>query len=217
LRPRQRSGMQQIRYAKGLSNVFGKTSLTTASFKTVFRTAFGVSIVAALAGCNATETMRTERATAQANVAPVVQAYCPQVVIRTDTGFHRSYVGKATDDQSKLIYQASLADVTRSCTANETTLTINVMAQGRVVAGPAGKTGDVSLPIMVEVVDGENVIYSQKVAFNATIPPEGSGQFIFQKPDVSIPNAAGGASRFTTVRIGFDTGAAAPKKPARRG
>ncbi|MEB2847066.1 PilZ domain-containing protein [Endobacterium cereale] len=210
--------MRQIRYAKGLSNVFGKTSLTTASFKTVLRASAGVAIVAALVGCNTPDLGAAGRAEAQANVTPVVQAYCPQVVIRTDTGFHRAYAGKAAEgDDSKLIYQASFADVTRSCTANESTLTINVMAQGRIVAGAAGKTGDVTLPVLVEVVDGNDVIYSQKVAFNAAIPPEGSGQFIFQKPDVSIPNAAGGASRFTTVRIGFDTGKAAPKKPARRG
>ncbi len=197
--------------------MFGKTSLTTASFKTVLRAVAGISAVAVLAGCNTTETMSANRADAQANVTPVVQAYCPQVVIRTDTGFHRAYAGKATDgDDSKLLYQASFADVTRSCTANESTLTINVMAQGRIVAGAAGKTGGVSLPVLVEVVDGDNVIYSQKVAFNTDIPPEGSGQFIFQKPDVAIPNAAGGASRFTTVRIGFDTGKAAPKKAARR-
>ncbi|MDP9838266.1 hypothetical protein J2T09_003033 [Neorhizobium huautlense] len=210
--------MRQIRYAKGLSNVFGKTSLTTASFKTVLRVGAGVSAVAVLAGCTTPDLGAASRAEAQANVTPVVQAYCPQVVIRADTGFHRSYAGKAAEgDDSKLIYQASFADVTRSCTASETTLTINVMAQGRIVAGAAGKTGDVSLPALVEVVDGNDIIYSQKVAFNATIPPEGSGQFIFQKPDVAIPNAVGGASRFTTVRIGFDTGKAAPKKPARRG
>lgn len=197
--------------------MFGKTSLTTASFKTVLRTAAGAGLVVALAGCSTPDLGAAGRADAQASVTPVVQAYCPQVVIRTDTGFHRSYVGKATDDDSKLIYQASFADVTRSCTANESTLTINVMAQGRIVAGAAGKTGDVTLPVLVEVVDGSNVIYSQKVGFTASIPPEGSGQFIFNKADVSIPNAAGGASRFTTVRIGFDTGKTAPKKPARRG
>ncbi|MGF9564931.1 PilZ domain-containing protein [Neorhizobium sp. JUb45] len=198
--------------------MFGKTSLTTASFKTVLRTAAGAGLAAALAGCSTPDLGAAGRAEAQASVTPVVQAYCPQVVIRTDTGFHRSYVGKAAEgDDSKLIYQASFADVTRSCTASESTLTINVMAQGRIVAGAAGKTGDVTLPVLVEVVDGSNVIYSQKVAFNANIPPEGSGQFIFNKADVSIPNAAGGASRFTTVRIGFDDGKAAPKKAARRG
>ncbi|MGE7371089.1 PilZ domain-containing protein [Neorhizobium sp. NPDC001467] len=196
----------------------GKTSPTTASFKTVLRATAGVCILAAVTGCSTPDLGAAGRAEAQATVTPVVQAYCPQVVIRTDTGFHRAYAGKAAEgDDSKLIYQASFADVTRSCTANETTLTVNVMAQGRIVAGAAGKTGDVTLPVLVEAVDGNDVIYSQKVAFTATIPAEGSGQFIFQKPDVAIPNAVGGASRFTTVRIGFDTGKAAAKKPARRG
>jgi hypothetical protein len=59
--------------------------------------------------------------------------------------------------------------------------------------------------VLVEVVDGENVIYSQKVAFPVEVPT-GGAQFIFSKADVQIPNAQGGASRFTRVRLGFDTG-----------
>jgi len=44
--------------------------------------------------------------------------------------------------------------------------------------------------------------------------PAGGSQFIFSKADVQIPNAAGGASRFTRVRLGFDS---APAKPAKKG
>lgn len=190
--------------------MFGKTSLTKTSLSKSSRAFVGLSLVAVISGCS-TSSEPTEA------ITPVVQAYCPQVVIRADAAFHRTYVGKATDDESKLVYQASLADATRSCTANEQTLTINVLAQGRIVQGAAGKTGPVALPMVVEVADGDDVIYSQKVSFTAEIPPEGSGQFIFQKADVSIPNAQGGASRFTRVRIGFDNGATAPRKAGKRG
>jgi hypothetical protein len=37
-------------------------------------------------------------------------------------------------------------------------MTINLIAQGRVVQGPAGTPGSVSLPVLVEVVDGDNVL-----------------------------------------------------------
>lgn len=151
---------------------------------------------------------------ATASASPVVQAYCPQVVMPEQTVVHQAYARAGDKSADKLLYQASFADVTRQCTANETTMTINVIAQGRVVEGPAGKPGKITLPIFVEVVDGDNVIYSQKVAFPVDMP-DGGTQFIFNKPDVQIPNAAGGASRFTRVRLGFDTGAPS-KKPARR-
>src|SRR3546814_10792934 len=86
------------------------------------------------------------------------------------------------------MYQASLADMTRQCTANETTITITVMAQGRIVAGPAATGGQVNLPVLVEVLDGDNVVSSQKVSYPVELPATGR-QLIFNQADVQIPNA----------------------------
>jgi hypothetical protein len=154
--------------------------------------------------------------TPDANAQPVqavVQAFCPPIVMLEQNAFYRTYARGGQDDPQKLVYQASLADATRQCTANETTMTINVVAQGRIVQGPAGTPGSVTLPILVEVVDGDNVLYSQKVAFPVDTPAGGT-QFIFNKADVQIPNGQGGASRFTRVRLGFDK---APAATGRRG
>ncbi len=71
------------------------------------------------------------------------------------------YAGNAKEDPAKLVYRASLSEATRACTANETTLTIRVQAQGRIVLGPAGKPGRIAIPVNVEVLDGDKVLYSQ--------------------------------------------------------
>jgi hypothetical protein len=196
--------------------VFGKNSrrLLTASLLVV--------LAGSVAGCSTsspTEGMTTPAASATgmapaAQATPVVQAYCPQVVMLEQTAIHRVYAKGGQDNPDKLLYQASLADATRQCSANEATMTINVVVQGRLVDGPGGAPGKVTLPMLVEVVDGDNVIYSQKVAYPVDLPAGGT-QFIFQKPDVQIPNGQGGASRFTRVRVGFDQGPV--KKPAKRG
>jgi hypothetical protein len=178
-----------------------------------------VSLVAALAGCNSSSPTEglapTAQASAQPAATPVVQAYCPQVVMLEQTAIYQAYARGGEKTPEKLLYQASLADATRQCTANETTMTINVVAQGRLVQGPAGSPGPVTLPVLVEVLDGDTVVSSQKVAFPVDIPA-GATQFIFNKPDVQIPNSQGGASRFTRVRLGFDTGTTT-KRPNRRG
>lgn len=191
-----------------MSNVVGKFS----------RGFLTLSLVAGLSGCNSASQglgLGLGSDTASANAQPVqavVQAYCPQVVMRDQSAVYRSYARGGQDNQDKLLYQASFSDATRQCTANETTMTINVVAQGRLVQGPAGTPGSVTLPVLVEVVDGDNVLYSQKVAFPVDMPVGGT-QFMFSKADVQIPNNAGGASRFTRVRLGFDNGPA--KKPRR--
>lgn len=192
-----------------MSKVFGKIS----------RALVSISLLAVAAGCNSSSEGgglglgQQASAEAQQPATPVVQAFCPPVVMREEAAFHRVYARGGQDDPEKLLYQASLADATRACTANETTLTINVVAQGRLVTGAAGASGPVSLPIRVEVIDGDNVLYSQVVNFRVDLPPGApSTQFVFNKPDVSIPNGQGGASRFTRVRLGFETG---PAKKAR--
>ena len=196
---------------KGCSHVSGKSSLKFLS----------LSLLALLAGCNSsspTGGLSFGQPTAQQPaVTPVVQAYCPQVVLRDDTAVRSAYVGNATADPDKLLYRASMADATRACTANESTLTITVMAQGRLVLGAAGKPGPTNLPVTVEVVDGDNVIYTQTVNFSVDVPAEGFTQFLFSKNDVAIPNSATGASRFTRVRLGFEEpGAARTTRPKRR-
>jgi hypothetical protein len=137
--------------------------------------------------------------------APVVTGICPQVSLREGTAFLRKYAGNAKDDPSKLIVQASLAETTRQCTTNETgALTITVMAQGRLVAGPMGKAGSYSLPIRVAVIQGDQTLYTNLVKINAELPAgQPSAQFLFSKADVTVPAGVSGTAR---IFLGFDEG-----------
>ncbi len=103
------------------------------------RLSAAMSLLAVVAGCNSSnpsDSLAVNPPAAQANaVAPVVQANCPAVTVLDANAVHRVYAGGAKDDPQKLAYQVSLSDTTRSCTANETTLTVNVLAQGRLVPG----------------------------------------------------------------------------------
>lgn len=136
--------------------------------------------------------------------APVVTGNCPQVSLRDGTSFLRKYAGNAKDNPEKLIFQASLAESTRQCTVNESAMTITVMAQGRLVAGPAGKAGVYTLPIRVAVIEGEKTVFTDLVKFQAEIPAgQGTAQFLFSKNDVVIPGGISGTAR---IFLGFDEG-----------
>lgn len=186
----------------------------------ILRLSATISLLAVLAGCNSSnpsESLAVNAPTAQ-TVAPVVQANCPTITILDGNAVRRIYAGGAKDDASKLVYQASLSDTTRSCSMSDSTLTVNVLAQGRLVPGPLSKPGPVSLPIRVTVKDGDGEIYSQVTNFSVDLPAGEAGtQFIFNSPNVAIPNGPGGASRQTNVFISFDTGASASTKKGRRG
>jgi len=157
--------------------------------------------LAVLAGCK-TRLPKAEPTTA---AAPVVQGFCPTIMLRDGTASYTVYAQGADGDPTKVAYQASLANTTRSCVRSKTSLTIKTMVQGRLVTGPMGKAQKVTLPIRVVVVDGGKVIYSELKRFpvNLTDPAQ-PRQFVFSK-EATVP---GGISSSSRVYIGFDTGPA---------
>ncbi|WP_296074560.1 PilZ domain-containing protein [uncultured Agrobacterium sp.] len=190
---------------------------------TILRLSAAASLLAVLAGCNSSnpsDSLAVNPPAQQVNVAPVVQATCPPITVLDSNAVHQVYAGGAKGDPNKLVYQASISDTTRSCSMNESTLTVNVFAQGRVVPGPLSKPGRVNLPIRVTVKDGDGEIFSQVTSLGVDVPAGDAGtQFIFNNPNVAIPNAPGGASKQTNVFISFDAGGAKAggKKSGRRG
>lgn len=180
-----------------------------------------LTLLGLLAGCNSTSSLSDATPQPQAPGAPqgsyinaaVVQASCPQIYMRDGSAYHRVYAG-GENDPSKLVYQASFADTTRSCSTDGNNLTINVFAQGRIVAGPLGKGGGVTLPVRVTVTETnamqkEEQIYSQLVQYPVNIPGDTlSSQFLFNKADVSIPTSS---AQNAKVYISFD--AAPQAKP----
>jgi hypothetical protein len=135
--------------------------------------------------------------------------YCPRVQLREGTAFFNTYAKGGQDDPAKIIYQASIGDVTRSCTRANGMLTMNIAVAGRVVTGPAGTPGTVNMPIRIAVSRGGEVLYSQLHKYQVAVG-EGSGatQFVFNDPNVSVPIP--GAGETLQVFAGYDEGP--PKK-----
>ncbi|WP_171898288.1 hypothetical protein [Rhizobium leguminosarum] len=148
--------------------------------------------------------------TAQGAVAPVVQGACPQIFMRDQDAIFRTYAKGKKDDPQQIAFQASFGDYTRQCTLNDTNLTMTVVAQLRLITGPAGAPGPVTLPIRVTIVDGETVLYSEVTKFPTEIPAGAPGtQVIFRKDGIKMPVGSGALVR---VNIGFDTQPAKTKK-----
>lgn len=190
----------------------------------VSRGVVAVSLMMLLAGCNSsnpggdlvvstvnTDPMRATgdpatryrrvSTTATAETGAVVQGFCPMVFLRDGTAFHRSYAGGKQGDPQQVVYQASLADSTRACARTDTTLTITAVLQGRLVAGPQGKTGTFNLPIRVTVLDGDNEVSSEVVQYPVSLADVNQPtQFVFSK-QVTVPGDVSGATR---VYVGFE-------------
>ena len=133
-----------------------------------------------------------------------LRAYCPRVELRDGTAFYNTYERGKQDEADSIIYQASLAEVTRSCNYGSGALQMTVAAAGRVVPGPKSRSGNINMPIRVAVVQGETVLYSKLHKYPVQISDGvGATQFVFNDTEIVIPAPQ---SRNVTVFIGYDEG-----------
>lgn len=146
-------------------------------------------------------------------------AYCPKVTLRDGTAYFNTYAKGGQGDAAKIVYQASISDVTRDCSRANGTLAMKVAVAGKVVPGPLGTAGAITMPIRIVVVHGADVLYSQLHQYKVQISDTSAAtQFVFNDPNVSVPEPTG---KDYQVFAGYDEGP--PKvagnddaKPARK-
>jgi hypothetical protein len=164
--------------------------------------------VLALAGCQSGGGVDALDLNSQQAEEPVklseLRMYCPAVRLREGTAYFNTYERGGDKDASKVIYQASIADVTRRCASNGGMLNIDVAIAGRVVPGPKGKAGTITMPIRVAVVQGSEVLYSELVKHPVAVGDTiGATQFIYTNPPIQIPVPA---QQNVQIFAGYDEG-----------
>lgn len=137
-------------------------------------------------------------------LASELTAYCPTLTLREGTAYFNTYARGGQDDASKIVYQASIGEVTRDCKRANGQLTMNVAAAGRIVPGPQGTAGTITMPIRVVVMRGSDVLYSQLHQHKVQVSDTSSAtQFVFNDPNVTVPDPT---SRNYQVFVGYDEG-----------
>jgi hypothetical protein len=117
-----------------------------------------------------------------------LRAFCPPVKLREGTAYFNTYTKGGQDDPAKMLYQASITDVTRTCSNASGTMTMNVAVAGKVVPGPAGAPGNVTMPIRIAVTRGDEVLYSQLHKYQVAVGDASAAtQFVFNDTSVSFP------------------------------
>lgn len=157
--------------------------------------------------------------------ASSLRAYCPKVTLREGTTYFSTYGngGRKTaedadsgqDNSANIVYQAAITDVSRDCTHAGGTMTLNIAVAGKVVPGPLGKPGTITMPIRIVVMRGtDDVLYSKLHQYKLQISNTAAAtQFVFNDPAVAVPEPTAANYR---VFAGFDEGPPAPKPRKKR-
>lgn len=141
--------------------------------------------------------------------------YCPE--IRIPDGFEviRHYESGHQDDADFIIWQASISRTARECLYDlQGGLLLRVGVSGRVISGPKGTPGDVTVPIRIIIEKyKEGEIASELHEELATIPASGS-TVITKVYEFNVPSP--GEDKDYLINIGFDPtgkGFVAPPEP----
>ncbi len=138
--------------------------------------------------------------------------YCPDLRIPLGSEVDRLYEKGHKDDPDYVVWQASIGKTARECLYDaQGGLTLRVGVSGRVISGPKGETGPVTVPLKIAVVKfQESVLAAQTYDVAVTIPPSGSAVFTEVK-DILVP--APGQNRDYVVYAGFNVGDWDPMHP----
>jgi hypothetical protein len=134
--------------------------------------------------------------------------YCPPVEIKTGTEALVTYERNHEQDPGFIQFQGWVTKTARECHATAAdTLTVKVGIAGRVVAGPKGGAGSVTLPLRIAVVKqhGGNVLYTEEFKVPVTLAaPDFAADFsqVFDQVVFKVTPD----DRDLIVFVGFDQG-----------
>ena len=176
-----------------------------------------VGLLLALAGCQSSDTLDVSGAGTGTSGGVQAQqpgqiteaelrAYCPAMTLRSTSAVHNVYARNGDGDPTQLVYRAAIMDTTRSCSYGPGTMGMTFAIAGRVIPGPLGTPGTLTLPVEITVYQNQDVIYSQtfnqQVAVNDTA---GATQFMFTDTNFTMPTPTSANVR---VFVGFANGSA---------
>jgi hypothetical protein len=156
----------------------------------------------------------------QAAAEATVEINCPSVEYRQGAATLAVNSQGTENAALGLRYQASFVQTARECILRGNDLTIKVGVQGRIVVGPAGGPGPVSIPLRYALVrEGAEprTLWTKLFVVPVTIPANQLNlPWLHVEEEMKVPRPPGDEIDSYVIYIGFDPeGAAAPKPAAK--
>lgn len=144
---------------------------------------------------------QSEVAQAASGALPAIATECPPIRIREGAEFYRSYAGNRASDPRALRYQGVLDRVSRNCVVSNGLITVRMGAAGRVIMGPSGSEGNVSIPVRFAVQRDGLAVFSQRYDLSVPVASGSANEFAHTVENVAIPYVGGES---ITIWVGFD-------------
>lgn len=133
---------------------------------------------------------------------------CPAFQVQTGDRYVTYYEDGRIGDSLSVTHRGEITKTARECQALGAEIIVKYGFAGRVLLGPKGKAGTLTLPATVEVTDrSRNKLRAEKVSVVVSISKENPLSYFSLVRDISVPIKPGTQPQDYTISVAFDRNA----------
>jgi hypothetical protein len=159
----------------------------------------------AASAVSADRMLETAKSDTGADTATGASSHCPQVVAwpadRLLTIYQAGHVG----DSLAIVHRGEITKMARECQLLPGRVVVKYGFAGRVLLGPKGTAGAVTLPISIRVASADHkTLANEAVKVAATVPPGDPVGYFSMVKEISIPIVEGTRPEDYKVFVAFE-------------
>lgn len=133
---------------------------------------------------------------------------CPRLGVTPNDKIITFHAPGAPADDLSVMHRGEITKTARECGQSANGLRVKYGFSGRLLLGPKGKAGSITLPAQVTVVDGKKAtLKTEKVRVVVNIPAGGTTGYFSEVREIDVPVPLGVSPKTYQIYVGFDRSA----------
>jgi hypothetical protein len=131
--------------------------------------------------------------------------HCPQVVAWPHDRLLTIYASGEVGNTQAIVHRGEITKLSRQCQIYGNQVTVKYGFAGRVLLGPKGKPGQVTMPISIKVADADRkVLANDKTSVSTVIPTENPVGYFSAVHEITFPITVGMRPEDYKVFVAFE-------------
>jgi hypothetical protein len=131
--------------------------------------------------------------------------HCPQVVAWPHDRLLTIYAGGQVGNTQAIVHRGEITKLARECQIYGDRVTVKYGVAGRVLLGPKGAPGQVTMPISIKVSDADRkVLANDKASVSTIVPSENPVGYFSVVKEITFPVAMGVRPEDYKVFVAFE-------------
>lgn len=134
---------------------------------------------------------------------------CPSLDVWAGDRSISFHAAGAAGDSLSVMHRGDITNTARECAPAASGLMVKYGFSGRVLLGPKGKAGTVTLPAKITVLDGAKAtLKTEKIRVVVDVPAGSTEGYFSEVREIMLPIAPGTSPKTYRMYVGFDQSAA---------